>query len=263
MQHAKGTYIVFVDSDDWVSTDYLLHLYKSLPDTGIGLVMGGALKYSIDGKLIGKITLPEIFIGSNIGEGFAEYGLDRFGFSCSKLYSAELIRENKLCFDCNVHCMEDLIFMIDYILLSDYIRLCNFMDYNYRIAYSAETLSSRMNTYSDEYNIFSAYRSRMERFEDVCCLSDELTRYLRHSVSLVFQRVLLSLHTNGYPFRQRVACLDDLLSKEKEWIEERFMPDYKADCIAKYLLCHMGGGFFDCWISLLRFLRFKKSFGMH
>lgn len=44
--------------------------------------------------------------------------------------------------------------MIDYILLSDYIRLCNFMDYNYRIAYSAETLSSRMNTYSDEYNIF-------------------------------------------------------------------------------------------------------------
>lgn len=159
--------------------------------------------------------------------------------------------------------MEDLIFMIDYILLSDYIRLCNFMDYNYRIAYSAETLSSRMNIYSDEYNIFSAYRSRMERFEDVCCLSDELTCYLRHSVSLVFQRVLLSLHTNGYPFRQRVACLDDLLSKEKEWIEERFMPDYKADCIAKYLLCHMGGGFFDCWISLLRFLRFKKSFGMH
>ena len=131
LQHAKGTYIVFVDSDDWVSTDYLLHLYKSLPDTGIGLVMGGALKYSIDGKLIGKITLPEIFIGSNIGEGFAEYGLDRFGFSRSKLYSAELIRENKLCFDCNVHCMEDLIFMIDYILLSDYIRLCNFMDYNY------------------------------------------------------------------------------------------------------------------------------------
>ena len=55
-------YIVFVDSDDWVSTDYLLHLYKSLPDTGIGLVMGGALKYSIDGKLIGKIALPEIFI---------------------------------------------------------------------------------------------------------------------------------------------------------------------------------------------------------
>lgn len=57
-------------------------------------------------------------------------------------------------FDCNVHCMEDLIFMMDYILLSDYIRLCNFMDYNYRIAYSAETLSSRMNTYSDEYNLF-------------------------------------------------------------------------------------------------------------
>lgn len=94
--------------------------------------------------------------------------------------------------------------MIDYILLSDYIRLCNFMDYNYRIAYSAETLSSRMNTYSDEYNIFSAYRSRMERFEDVCCLSDELTRYLRHSVSLVFSvycypSMLIAIHSgNGY-----------------------------------------------------------------
>ena len=78
------------------------------------------------------------------------------------------------------------------------------MDYNYRIAYSAETLSSRMNTYSDEYNLFSAYRGRMERFEDIYYLSDELTYYLRHSVSLVFQRVLLSpmliaIHLgNGY-----------------------------------------------------------------
>ena len=102
--------------------------------------------------------------------------------------------------------MEDLIFMMDYILLSDYILLCNFMDYNYRIAYSAETLSSRMNTYSDEYNLFSAYRGRMERFEDIYYLSDELTYYLRHSVSLVFQRVLLSLHANCYPFRQRISC---------------------------------------------------------
>lgn len=263
LQYAEGRYIAFVDSDDWVSPDYLLHLYEALPSEGVGLVMGGALKCGADSSIIGKIQLPDKLLEGNPVEGFAEYGLDRFGFSCSKLYNAELIHKNNLSFDCNVHCMEDLIFMIDYILLSDYIRLCNFMDYNYRIAYSAETLSSRMNTYSDEYNIFSAYRSRMERFEDVCCLSDELTRYLRHSVSLVFQRVLLSLHTNGYPFRQRVACLDDLLSREKEWIEERFMPDYKADCIAKYLLCHMGGGFFDCWISLLRFLRFKKSFGMH
>ena len=33
LQHAKGTYIVFVDSDDWVSTDYLLHfLQKTQPE---------------------------------------------------------------------------------------------------------------------------------------------------------------------------------------------------------------------------------------
>ena len=264
LQHAKGVYIVFVDSDDWITPDYLLHLYEAMPDIGVGLVMGGALKRSIDGELIGKIELPEILIeGSKIGEGFVEYALDHFGFSCSKLYSAELIRKNNLSFDCNVHCMEDLIFMMDYILLSDYILLCNFMDYNYRIGYSAETLSFRMNTYSDEYNLFSAYRCRIEKFEESYLLSDELNCYLRHSLSLVFQRVLLSVHVNGYSFGQRVSYLKDLLSKEKKWIKKKYVPDYKADRIAKYLLYHMGGGYFDCWISLLRFFRFKKSFGIH
>lgn len=263
LQYAEGRYIAFVDSDDWVFPDYLLHLYEALPDEGEGLVMGGALKCGADGSIIGKIQLPDKLLEGNLVEGFAENGLDRFGFSCSKLYSAELIRKNNLSFDCNVHCMEDLIFMMDYILLSDYILLCNFMDYNYRIGYSAETLSFRMNTYSDEYNLFSAYRCRIEKFEESYLLSDELNCYLRHSLSLVFQRVLLSVHVNGYSFGQRVSYLKDLLSKEKKWIKKKYVPDYKADRIAKYLLYHMGGGYFDCWISLLRFFRFKKSFGMH
>ena len=57
-----------------------------------------------------------------------------------------------------------------------------------------------------------------------------------------------------------MACLDDLLSKEKEWIEERFMPDYKADCIAKYLLCHMGGGFFVLLDFFVTFSPVQKKF---
>ena len=46
LQHAKGTYIVFVDSDDWVSTDYLLHLYKSLEINRAVLLVHSLVQYS-------------------------------------------------------------------------------------------------------------------------------------------------------------------------------------------------------------------------
>lgn len=263
LQYAIGAYIAFVDADDWVSSDYLLHLYEALPEEGIGLVMGGALKISIDGSLVRNVKLPDRLIEDNIGEGFAKFGLELVGYSCSKLYNAEVIHKNRLSFDCNVRCMEDLFFMMDYILFSDYILLCSFIDYNYRIGYSDETLSSRVNMYADEYYIFSAYRCRIEKFESIYCLSDEFIDHLRHSLSMVFQRVLLSLYVNGYSFRQRVSYLKELLFKEKRWIRKGFMPDYKADRIAKYLLYYIGTESFDCWISLLRILGFKKSFGMH
>lgn len=260
LHYAKGTYITFIDSDDWVEPDYLFHLYEVLPAESTGLVMGGALKCSVDGSLIGQIVLPERLI-SNIGRDFVEYRLDRFGFSCSKLYNAELIRQNKLCFDCNVYCMEDLFFMMDYILFSDYILLCSFTDYNYRIGYSDSTLSSRINTYENEYQIFLAYRYRIEKFESIYSLPD-LTEYLKQSLNPVFQRVLLSLHVNEYSLEKRKFYLKDLLDRERHWIIKNYEPNYKADRIAKYLLCYIGGVFFDCWISLLRFWGFKKSFGM-
>ena len=92
-------------------------------------------------------------------------------------------------------------------------------------------MSSRINTYENEYQIFLAYRYRIEKFESIYSLPD-LTEYLKQSLNPVFQRVLLSLHVNEYSLEQRKFYLKDLLDRERHWIIKNYEPNYKADRIA-------------------------------
>lgn len=261
LQQAKGIYITFVDSDDWVNPDYLLHMYEAMPKQGIGLLIGGALKCRNDGGELGVIRLPDKFLKGNIGEVFSNNGLDRFGFCCSKLFNLEAIRRNGLQFECRVHCMEDLIFMMDYLLLSDYILLCSYVDYYYRMEDVGISLSTCISKFEDDYALFKAYRHRAEKYEDTYRLSDGALTYLKHSVSILIQRTLLSIYKNSYSRKQRVSYLKGLLSHEKEWMEKDFKPDFLADKWGKFLLCNVGAYAFDGYMHFLLAIDFKKMFG--
>lgn len=97
LHYAKGTYITFIDSDDWVEPDYLFHLYEVLPAESTGLVMGGALKCSVDGSLIGQIVLPERLI-SNIAGILLNIDLIVLVFLVPNYIMQKLIRSKQVVF---------------------------------------------------------------------------------------------------------------------------------------------------------------------
>lgn len=55
---ATGEYVCFVDSDDWVKTDYLKDLYEALlsDDSKSGLIVHGFVECFPDGRVISEIN---------------------------------------------------------------------------------------------------------------------------------------------------------------------------------------------------------------
>lgn len=84
MKHSNGQYIVFLDSDDYIESDYLLTLYKELSDGTIDMAIVDLVLNDTNGDIIKKTT---------INKKDKKYLLDLFIYSnsvnsvCRKIFS--------------------------------------------------------------------------------------------------------------------------------------------------------------------------------
>lgn len=106
---ANGKYIVFVDSDDWISECFLKDIFDILSDTEYDMVFWPYVQefsnQSIEkhlytgNKVFDKDACVKLrcnVIGPLQGERFSPQTLDRFSAAWSKLYKAEIIKANSL-----------------------------------------------------------------------------------------------------------------------------------------------------------------------
>lgn len=100
---AKGEYILFIDSDDYIAKDSLsIIAEKILLNKKIDLIFLDAIKFYPDGKIIPmNVGYKEKEINGKSKDEVMKYlaKLSKFpGSSCTKLISNRLIQENKLYF---------------------------------------------------------------------------------------------------------------------------------------------------------------------
>jgi len=112
---AKGDYIGFVDSDDWIDENMYAGLYQSAKLTDADIIVCGRQVYSEEGELKTVVNLSDQII--DLSEiGIEEYVFNYFFFPhtpvvYNKLYKRELIHNHNLRFD-NIHAVgsEDTLF---------------------------------------------------------------------------------------------------------------------------------------------------------
>lgn len=263
LDEARGKYVTFVDSDDWVEVDYLNDLYKALPNNNSrGLIIEGVKRIYPD-KTVKELELPgNMQLDSVEAYRIMTELLDKnVGYSASKLYNLSLIREHQLCFSSAISLLEDLLFMYDYILHADYIKIQGVYHYFYRTAYTPDVLSVYIKSFQREYAAFCAYKKKIDIYQLFYKLQDTRLVKVRKSLKPCFHRCVLSLYLSSYTKKERKVCLRKLVEENRNWISEYFFPDYKIDKIARDLLLHAQYALFDIWMQLWLAVKCKYMFG--
>ncbi len=93
---AQGEYIMFVDSDDYIKTDYIQRYYEYAREGKVDAVIGGYIRVSKSKETIHSIS-------DNI------WATLTYGISCAKMYRKDFLNKNNLRFS-SYKCGEDVHF---------------------------------------------------------------------------------------------------------------------------------------------------------
>lgn len=131
IDHAKGEYLVFVDSDDWVSPVYIQNL---IPEQGEDLVHSGCICLK-DGEFVKKFACEAHVthrdqLRENLQECLAKGPI--MG-PTGNSYRRSIIEKYHIRFDPEIDIAEDIIFNMEYLRYCDTIRFLDEYDYFYTV----------------------------------------------------------------------------------------------------------------------------------
>lgn len=130
---AKGKYICFVDSDDWVEEDYLSSMLKYVQNEYT--LIYGNLKHDYNSKLLDRIAFNykdgDVINEVSYGNAIVHYKILENGYPFSKLFSKVIIDKFNLRFDVSISYHEDHLFVLNYLIHTERIILSAKASYHY------------------------------------------------------------------------------------------------------------------------------------
>lgn len=208
LDNARGEWIAFVDSDDWVADKYLENFISHLNNEAKLII---SFSYSV---FKNKIYEPKyksgIIKNGHFDKLFNQYDLSWRTSPWGKLYNKEIIKGNNLQFNVDMPIGEDLVFLYQYLSLIDYIYVCGDSYYYYQ-ADRANTLTKNINSVQVESyclnNIDKAVANLLQKKGVNGKTAIEKIHYLKYNY---INRVLNSLYNGESNKKKRIKMLKTL-----------------------------------------------------
>ncbi len=190
---AKGDYITFIDSDDWVSSNYLevlIHHQTTYPSDIVvsGIIQtfqnGTSATFQPDSTISFDLNHDNITHFIHLNQNHLLYG------PTSNLYQSKIIKYNKIYFDTRLSYGEDLVFNYKYLGFTKSITCVNQSHYYYRIL-GANSLSSiiRQDQFILNYNQWLVLKSFYTKRD---LWSEESKEYLYHRLwGIIYDAIFL------------------------------------------------------------------------
>lgn len=158
LSQAKGTYITFVDSDDYVDPKMISTIISIVEDNPtVDLWKYGVIEhYSTCGKAIyDKVNSVSTDILMSIDRMISSLlqleSMPLFGYVCNSIFKRQIIESHKLYFD-SQYIMEDFIFTFSYFKVSSSMGMIPKIYYHYILDLESQSLSKKWEpTYYDMY----------------------------------------------------------------------------------------------------------------
>lgn len=237
IDHAIGDYLMFVDSDDWVSPHYISSL---LPTHGDDLVVGGYACITKDGESSVNAYQSHTIDKKHLKKDFSGYWTaGAVVHPWGNCYRLAIIETNQIRFDTSFSIAEDELFNLNYIFCCDVMRYTDASNYNY----SCEVESSLMHRHhSNRTESGCAVVQAMERIsgkdEHVlrwCEWQSVIAHHRKHKVlSPMAKECLMSSYRVKYfreslPHIRKCGTLDQKVETYfmRYWLHPLYKPFYK------------------------------------
>lgn len=161
LDHAKGEWIAFMDSDDQLKEKYIEELLNSTLYDSVDLVVQGYTAISVDKKR--KVSFGnDIVLSNDYIKLFEEKEIFKYGYPFSKLFKNQIIRENKLRFPERYSFAEDLSFFLAYL---SYCKQIKFDEkYNYYYVSHPNSLSKSVKKPEEYWERFIDFKRILKEF---------------------------------------------------------------------------------------------------
>ena len=230
LDEAKGEYIVFVDSDDYVGTDYLKHLYEERPLEQDSIVVHGFTIVSEQAdRQYTTSFIPSVYTGRDVRELFLNDEMRDMRGPVAKLFSRVLIERLGLRFPVEISFGEDTIFNFQYLFHCRQVVVGSHVDYVYCDV--PGSLTKCLNDFASEYATFKLYKSITVRLAGKLDLNVADMRTAFSFVVLFFQRALIADYRSAgkVPFSLRTQHLRPLAVEQRSFMKEFYHSRYKTD----------------------------------
>ncbi len=205
LDNVLGKYIIFIDSDDWVSVNYIQDLYK-YKDVD-ALIYQGHISVKND-KIVSINSFDE---KEYVGENFIDFfSIPVYGFSWGKIFSSDIVLRNNIRFNENLTLWEDNIFVYEYISYVNKVRFVSEVNYFYQNTENSLTKYTRSPKecylYYDRLSkIFSKYK---------IFVRDKYHYKLDEVLARNYMRSFLMLYINRCNYLERKNFYDKYRTKE-------------------------------------------------
>jgi glycosyltransferase involved in cell wall biosynthesis len=260
IDNAKGEYICFVDSDDYVGENYLSSfLVDFLKNNKFTFVIQSLISKSND-RIIKQSSFREgLYNADNFSELFFINKLVACGGPVGKLYNKGIIEEQNIRFNSEIHFAEDLLFMLTYLLYVDSVYLSNKSNYYY---ISQEgSLSKKYNSFESEVLTYillnKAFKNLVEKFQ-----LDERAKdsFYKNNLGAQLLRAVLTTYRpeNKKPRKERLRFLKELHTENNvECMDKYTQEGLKINRMGYFLYKQKQFVLFDLFYSIVYSLRYK------
>lgn len=226
LNNAKGEWICFMDSDDYLDANYLKALLDSVKNNdSLDLAIHGFKRISKKGETI--ITFGNHIVKANDYHNlFEKIEVFKYGYPFSKFYRRDLITRHGIRFPENYSFAEDLSFFLNYLSYSDIIKFENVANYNY---ISNDNSLSRTFKSSEEYWYrYTDYKYLLKRrfstiFDDVYKNKNTYSEFRRSIGGAIFYFVQAVYKDRSLEKSKRKELLKRL-DKEDLILIKNFIP---------------------------------------
>ncbi len=215
---ARGDYIGFIDSDDWIDEDMYSNMLNNLTTYNADIIMCGHVIY--DGKNehyigfpwkqnsvfkleeIHKTVIPSFLAPMDI---YGDKQQIVMGSVCKCLFKQDIIRQNEILFDTQIKYTEDTVFILQSLSKAEKVVFINTPYYHYRR--DRENKTSTTQKYIE--NVYSGLKLSQRHIynilEDIGCLELALKHiHWRNCINVFMCISNLCLKDSHYSFREKI-----------------------------------------------------------